>query len=981
MFVLAQGRLLRSIRVGLLVASCVLLASLAAARADEAEVIERCKAATVLIDVPGFGTGSGFCIRDNGLFLSNAHVVEDVGVGGKVRLVLNSGEANEQVLSGRVLKLDAETDLALIQASEAKGLTALRLRPSSGVRETLPVTVFGYPFGRFLSRDERGNPSISVNTGKVSALRKAKGKLEAIQIDAAVNPGNSGGPVVDDQGRVIGVVVSGVFLASGVSFAIPSDVASAFLSQPAVLMTPASVEFARRGEPQEFALEVFALTAAAEPDALRVEFTDAAGTEQNIEARRDGKRFAFEAAPFAASEAASGKLQLACAAGGRRFTVKVDDGSLKIGTKELRLSELRTLERRADAWIATRLSGAKLAGPVSGWPAARDEQAAKVDWAEVDRVEIAVEGAVTSEVSASFIAQRRGKTIATVKSAWKLSGSPRRADDDSHHPRDPQAIALDRLEVEVRIDGESFLHLTPDGLFWEHRSFDKPGLPDGSGHKSTVNGKPWRYEWQEAYWPDGRTATVSQTLPLKLPQGEWEVTLVSLKNPGTRVSEPERGYVACSTSPFGHFVIEFNDVSLGSGDFRVLAHRTTRKVEPTLRPKTPTAEQTKLLRANQEAMGDVERRIAAAVAKIDYKDPADKSAGPAPQDFVWIDDELPAGANVTTSKPWEFAEAPQPVLSGKKSSRRTAKGLDQHFFEAADPGLCLGEGDVLYAHVYLDPADPPRAVMLQFSDGSWEHRGYWGEDVIEFGVANTPAHAAMGPLPKPGEWARLEVPAASVNLPPGTIVRGFAFTQFDGTVHWDQAGIRSSVTQVGQTFDSQFQWEAAEAARALPLAPPEVHEALRVAAGERDERQQQLLRGYFLQQVCPATRETFAPLRTERARLIEQAAQIDAEIPGGPSFAGFAGAWLVYYENGGVREYVLHDNGNFAFPAESRQGRLSESGTAWLLDLGDGKLERLRFFGTHTARFEHFNPAAKFGTGEFLGGIARRKITVRAAVD
>jgi hypothetical protein len=270
---------------------------------------------------------------------------------------------------------------------------------------------------------------------------------------------------------------------------------------------------------------------------------------------------------------------------------------------------------------------------------------------------------------------------------------------------------------------------------------------------------------------------------------------------------------------------------------------------------------------------------------------------------------LPAGANVTASKPWEFAEAPQPVLSGEKSSRRTAKGLDQHFFEAADPGLSVGEGDVLYAHVYLDPKDPPRAVMLQFSDGTWEHRAYWGEDVIEFGVANTPAHVAMGPLPKAGEWARLEVPAAQVNLPSGTIVRGFAFTQFDGTVHWDQAGISSSVAQVGQTFDSQVRWEDAENSRTRPLAPPEVREALRVAAERRDERQRQLLRGYFLQQVCSTTRDAFAPLHAERARLAQQAAQLDAEIAGGPSFGAFDGSWLVYYEHGVVREYVLHENG------------------------------------------------------------------------
>ena len=88
--------------------------------------------------------------------------------------------------------------------------------------------------------------------------------------------------------------------------------------------------------------------------------------------------------------------------------------------------------------------------------------------------------------------------------------------------------------------------------------------------------------------------------------------------------------------------------------------------------------------------------------------------------------------------------------------------------------------------------NPPKAVMLQFHNGGWEHRAFWGEDLITLGSPGTPGHVSMGPLPKTGEWVRLEVAAARVGLKSGVVVNGWAFTQFDGTCYWDRAGTTDS---------------------------------------------------------------------------------------------------------------------------------------------------------------------------------------------
>lgn len=155
----------------------------------------------------------------------------------------------------------------------------------------------------------------------------------------------------------------------------------------------------------------------------------------------------------------------------------------------------------------------------------------------------------------------------------------------------------------------------------------------------------------------------------------------------------------------------------------------------------------------------------------------------------WIDDETPPGVNLQGDSKWEFVGQPDhPVFSGQKSTYRKAQGKSQHYFDSAAAGLKIGDRARLFAYVYLDPQDPPKTVMLQFEDFGWDHRAIWGEDLIEFGTKGTPSHVLMGPLPRTGEWVRLEVDAEKVGLRVGTELRGWAFTQFGGTCHWDAAG-------------------------------------------------------------------------------------------------------------------------------------------------------------------------------------------------
>ena len=140
-----------------------------------------------------------------------------------VTVVFQSGTPQEESMSGEVLAADPEEDLAVIKVNGVKGVPKpIDYLHEPKLAETMPVYTFGFPFGKILSTS-KGSPAITVGHGAISSLRMDDdGKLALVQIDAALNPGNSGGPVVDAHGRLVGVAVATIRDSSGIGLAIPS---------------------------------------------------------------------------------------------------------------------------------------------------------------------------------------------------------------------------------------------------------------------------------------------------------------------------------------------------------------------------------------------------------------------------------------------------------------------------------------------------------------------------------------------------------------------------------------------------------------------------------------------------------------------------------------------------------------------------------------------------------------------------------------
>ncbi len=283
----------------------------------------------------------------------------------------------------------------------------------------------------------------------------------------------------------------------------------------------------------------------------------------------------------------------------------------------------------------------------------------------------------------------------------------------------------------------------------------------------------------------------------------------------------------------------------------------------------------------QERLALAERiRQEVARVKLDERPVTVALSPPQPREVVWVDDDLPAGAVPQGEEgphSWKWVTAPRPVFSGKRASVRTALGRGQHVFSGAREPLRVRAGDRFFVHVYLDPKTPPRQLMLQFNDGTWEHRAYWGANLIAWGADNGPARRRVGNLPTAGKWARLEVDAAAVGLNEGALVNGLAFTQFDGTVYWDKAGLTQGAS--APEFTSLALWEEWEKISPSPGVPKDVREALRLPAEKRPPAQKALVREHFVRHLYSKTRATFALIDKEEERLKKAEVALETSLP------------------------------------------------------------------------------------------------------
>jgi hypothetical protein len=231
-------------------------------------------------------------------------------------------------------------------------------------------------------------------------------------------------------------------------------------------------------------------------------------------------------------------------------------------------------------------------------------------------------------------------------------------------------------------------------------------------------------------------------------------------------------------------------------------------------------------------LAELRKAYEAVAAAYEYRDPREHEPSPTMRvrEVAWFEDDFPKGARLEArdgERTWEIREAGK-VFRGERALRQKGAGLTQQFFTQGAEAMTIPSGGKLFAHCYLDPEDPPQAIMLQFHTDGWKHRAIWGKaDAIPFGKEEDGTKFVAGDLPALGSWVELEVSPSSIGLKVNSKVTGYAFTQAGGTVIWDAMGVRTKSDITRDPNWSYAAWKEANSGKAVVSLPGPLREIVR----------------------------------------------------------------------------------------------------------------------------------------------------------
>jgi uncharacterized protein (TIGR03067 family) len=414
------------------------------------EVVKLAKPATALVETQA-GCGSGFCVHPSGFFLTNEHVISALPGGDTVTLILEAGLKTQRLLQAKVVRRDKELDLALLRAQGQHKLPALALGSDEGLAELTELIAFGFPFGTSLAKPGE-YPAISVSAGNVTALRRdAKRELHRIQLDAVLNPGNSGGPVLDRKGQVVGVVVSGI-RGAGINMAIPVSHVRRFLARPEIVLDVPAIGPHNQQELVELKAAALALASPPLPLELELVLTQDGGAERRYQMKPAGDWHTVKAVPFP-NPKEKGMLRLEVKYSDGSVSGLAEDRKLSVDKQVVQLSAVRHVRLGATPEVLLK-NGKKLAGALTDLePLTVKLGGSALSLKLANAVEVEVTAAApSSSVGCLVIARQEGKEVGRHYSLLTLQGAPGTTTETEGAKNDLKALrgrwVMDRMEVE-----------------------------------------------------------------------------------------------------------------------------------------------------------------------------------------------------------------------------------------------------------------------------------------------------------------------------------------------------------------------------------------------------------------------------------------------------------------------------------------------------------------------------------------------------
>jgi S1-C subfamily serine protease len=423
----------------------------------EPGMIEKGKKATVLVEGSSTGgwSGSAFCVDKSGLFLTNAHVASKAIDGpNEIHLVLDVGAATQRRVRAKVVRHDEEKDLALlkvdqsvtvedlkrdaagalrnlIRPQEALVFTPLELGTETDLIELADVASFGYPFGTGPRVGRLVYPAVTVLPSHISSLRKSKGRLLGIQIDSQLNPGSSGGPVLDASGKVIGVVAATV-PGAAMNLAIPVGRMADFMAAPGVVFDPPPLSEQDRDRQVTWTIRIEAAKAGARiPEDLSVVVTLPAGSGEprTFTAQPEGSdsgAYTLTLSPLSGEPPRGVELLARLGIRGAAVRVHRNDGEVAIGGGKFRLSELRAIYPTGSPHAET-VGGKTVRGQVEGLDKVRTmigQRVAIFDLSQAAEITVRAYDLHPADIVAQVEAKQGSKVLATIRKRIKVVVTP-----------------------------------------------------------------------------------------------------------------------------------------------------------------------------------------------------------------------------------------------------------------------------------------------------------------------------------------------------------------------------------------------------------------------------------------------------------------------------------------------------------------------------------------------------------------------------
>jgi hypothetical protein len=251
------------------------------------------KAATACIESGEAPLGAAFCVHASGLFVTTWRLA---GLADKeqFQLVLNPTLKTQKVLRARLLRRDKDLDAGLIRVDTERAVPALPLGSDEGVVEGAEVVVLGFSLAKPEGRANDHSP-VLINRGRVKSLERPGSKLEGFQIDTSLGGWGTGGPVLDAEGKVIGMLTT--WPDSNKRTTLPVSYLARFLKTPTVYLTLPELTRAGLGKPAEFRASVVSFTPKAPAPSVRL-VLNVNGRSRELEMKRRGDEYVASATVF-----------------------------------------------------------------------------------------------------------------------------------------------------------------------------------------------------------------------------------------------------------------------------------------------------------------------------------------------------------------------------------------------------------------------------------------------------------------------------------------------------------------------------------------------------------------------------------------------------------------------------------------------------------------------------------------------------------